>query len=237
MPSFGDLIGSFTGSTGRRALQDANRQATGFLQEGQTNALSAANKGYGEAQGYLSPYAEQGRNANTMYQNALGLNGRDAQSQFMQGFQTNPYFDWQQQQAARTIAQRQAAQGWGGSAGPTQLALSRALMERGGQEYNSYLDRLGQQAGQGVNLAGTQAQLAFGQGNNLAGIYGGFAQQNAANAINFGNASAQNANVFGQNVLGLGGLALGGLNLYNNWGTPQAGAANRLGFASPTQRA
>lgn len=219
MGFFNDLIGSFTGSKARKELDAANMQATNALAQGRSEAIGSTQRGYDMASSALQPYTSRGNAASDMYANALGINGHPAQRQFAANFQGwNPYADAEADMASRSIARRAAAQGFGGSDGVTQLALARAGMERGGQNWRDYLGALQGQAGQGAQMAGAQAGLASAYGNSLANIQAGFGQQQASNAINFGNAKAQNSNVFANNLMGLAGL---GVSAYTGMRRPQ----------------
>ena len=194
MSFFGDLVGSFTGSTGRKSLDTSYNDSRNALNTAEGKAVDWTQKGYDQSQGYLDPYAQQGNRAQTMYSNALGINGGDAQNQFYSQYQASPMMAYLQKQAA----QRSAAQGGGPSSGVYAAAQTRV----GAENLNSYLQQLGGQAGMGGQVAGQQSQNALGHGNGMANIYGGFGQQRATNAINYGNASAQQSNVFGQNFIG-----------------------------------
>lgn len=237
------LWGSFTGSDARRQLEQSKAQADNALAAGKTQAEGAYGTGYNNAQGYLQPYAAGGQRAQDMYWNALGVNGADAQKNFMSNYSSgDPFRAWNDDNTAKMIARQSAARGWGGGAGMTQLALARAGMERGSQDYENYMNRLGQQAGQGAQFAGQQSSLASGYGNNLAGLYYGNAQQQAGNAINYGNAMAQNSNVFANNMLGLGsmvasamtGVPMGRPGGSNTGGSTTPGTAANGGWTTTT---
>lgn len=254
------LWGSFTGSDARRQLERSKAQADNALAQGKTDALGAYNtsntaaqgaltSGYNSAQGYLQPYAAGGQRAQDMYWNALGVNGAGAQKSFMSNYSSgDPFRAWNDDNTAKMIARQSAARGWGGGAGMTQLALARAGMERGSQDYESYMNRLGQQAGQGAQFSGQQSSLAsgYGQGmaglnsqygNNVANLYYGNAQQQAGNAINFGNAMAQNSNVFANNMLGLGSVvasAMTGVPMGRPGGSTTPGTAANGGWTTTT---
>lgn len=204
----GSLLGAFTGRTQQRATDRASREATGFLQQGQQQGESALGRGYGDAQGFLAPYAQQGGRANALYGRAIGLDGSGPQREFMNQYaQGDPFRQFNEDQASRALARRYQAMGMGGS-GAMALGLSRAQLERGSQDYESYVNRLAGQAGQGAQFAAQQAGLASGYGQGLAGLRTGTAQQMAGNAINYGNASAQNSGILMNNLMGLGGLAV-----------------------------
>lgn len=221
------LIGSLTGRTARRDLQNAYTESQSQLRRGQEGSEQALGLGYGDAQGYLNPYAQQGQRANDLYGRAMGFQGNDARRQFMGEFAGNdPFRQSNEDMASRAMTRRYAAMGYSPGGGTSGLALARAQLERGSQDYENYMNRLAGAAGQGAQIAGQQAGMAMGYGQGLAGVRGGFAQQNAANAINYGNAQAANSNVLAQNLLGLGGL---GVRLFG--GGERGGAGGRAGGA------
>lgn len=197
----------FTGKTAKRAAEEANARATSYLETGRNEALGAMNKGYGDAQNYLSPYAQQGAASNKLYSDALGVNGYGAQQAFGQHYAASDPFRKQNEDfATNAIMRRYNAMGSANS-GAAQLAAARALAERGSQDYNAYLSRLGgfAQQGQGIGLA--QSGLAANQGNALGNLYTGYAGQQAGNAINLGNAQAQASQIFGNNLFRIGEMA------------------------------
>ncbi|UOF81819.1 hypothetical protein [Caudoviricetes sp.] len=192
----------FTGKTAKKSIEAANARATGYLETGRNEALEAMNRGYGDAQNYLSPYAQQGTAANKLYSDALGLNGYGAQQALGQYYAaSDPFRKQNEDMAMRAITRRYNAMG-SATSGAAQLAAARALAERGSQDYNAYLSRLGglAQQGQGIGLA--QSGLAANQGNALGSLYTNYGNQQAGNAVNYGNAQAQASNIFGNNIFG-----------------------------------
>lgn len=219
------LEGSFTGSTAKKKLDQANAQATGYLNQGKTEATNALSTNYQQAQGYLSPYAQQGQQANSLYGQAIGLQGPQARQQFMDQYATgDPFRQFNEDNGSRALSRRYAAMGYGPGGGTMGLAMARAQLERGSQDYEGYLNRLGGAAGQGMGAANQQAQLAGNYGGQMAGLHSGFAQQNAANAINYGNASAQNSNALFNNILGLGSVAVSAMTGMPKFGVGGGGA-------------
>lgn len=181
-------------------MERANAEATTSLQQGYDRAQG----NYSTAQGMYRPYAEQGQQANTMYGNALGLNGVDAQKSFGQNYAASDPFRQQNADFATNALMRQynaRGQTYGGS---TDLAISRANLERGSQDYNSYLNRLQGQGQQGYQATGAQAGIEQAKGD----LSYGYGQQRAGNSINFGNALAQTRSTGVNNIIGgLGAVA------------------------------
>jgi len=217
------LFGAFTGSAQRRRLEEANRQATGFLNEGYNNAEREGRNYYNQAQGFLSPYAQSGVRANALYSDALGMNGAEGgqRAQAAYGYARNPYLQYEQDQAQAGLDRMANARG-GLNSGMNVLAAARARMGLGYQDNNAWLNRLGGEAQRGGQFAGMQSQLASGFGNQLMGLYTGRGQQLAANAQQFGNAMAQNEGTFFNNLMGLGNLGVRAAAAY--MGVPGGGA-------------
>lgn len=219
------LAGSLTGSTGKKALSQANEQATAALGRGLGDSTASLKSGYGDAQDFLSGYGQQGQRANALYSQALGLDGAGPRQQFMDQFAgADPFRQWNMDQTARTVSRRLGSMGYRPQGGTMSLALARTGLERGSQDYESYMNRLAAAAMQGQGVAGQQAGYAARQGEGLAGLQSGFAQQHAGNAINYGNAQAQQSNALMQNLLGLGGLAVSAYTGMPTGGRPAAGS-------------
>jgi hypothetical protein len=201
------LFDGFFGGAQRKDLQDANQRATAYLndawKEGSQQVRDWSNQGLG----YLNPYMQQGSQGNALYGRFLGLDGADQQRDAMNTYATSdPFRQFNDDNASRALSRRFAAQGMGDS-GASRLAMARAGLERGSQDYNSYLDRLRGVGQQGLGAAGASAGIAQQTGNTLGQMRYGMGQQQAGNAISFGNAMAGSRNIGMQNILGLAGAA------------------------------
>lgn len=169
-------IGAAGSIFGGNSAADAQKKAA---------KLEAANQEANRA--LLRPAIEGGDKARGALLNAFGLNGRDAQTQYADEFQTDPGFQKSVDYGLSNIDARVGALGSRRS-GNTMAALSDF-----GQRsmYDAFNDRLGRlqalasggqaQAGQlaGLNTASTTAQAG-----NIAnsGYYQGAGIQNAANS-------------------------------------------------------
>lgn len=195
----------FTGKTARRQIDQAHTQAMGNLDKGETGALGETRTGYANAQNFLAPYAQQGWGANKLYSDALGVNGYGAQQAFGQHYAaSDPFRQQNEDNATAAILRRYNAMG-SRSSGAAALAAARANEERGSQDYNNYLSRLGQFAGQGQQVAGQQSALSAAEGAQLANILAGFAQQRAGASQSYGNAQAQASTIGPQNFMNIFG--------------------------------
>ena len=221
----GGMWDQISGKAGQRSIDQAHQQATGHLNRGLADSSASLTGGYDQAQGYLSGYGQQGQRANALYSRALGLDGAGPRQQFMDEFAgADPFRQWNMDQTARTVSRRLGSMGYRPQGGTMSLGLARAGMERGSQDYEGYMNRLAAAALQGQGIAGQQAGYAAQHGQGLAGLQSGFAQQHAGNAINFGNAQAQQSNALMQNLLGLGSLAVSAYTGMPTGGRPAVGS-------------
>lgn len=259
------FFGSFMGTDQKHDLNSAYGEATKTLNTGAAQATGDLNIGYGagqnllksgyktvgagynqaqnalsqnqqQTQGYYQPYAGTDAQANTMYGNALGTNGLDAQKAFGQNYAASDPFRQQNSDMANEGLMRVLnARGMSGS-GYAGEAVARQSFARGSEDYGNYLNRLQGLQGQGAQLAGQQAQmgqqygqlqagLQTGRANALAGIqeqragqsvdrgnalgnldYGN-AQQLAGMRTNLGNATAATRGIGVNNLFKVAGLA------------------------------
>lgn len=102
-----------------------------------------------------------------------------------------------------------------GDSGASRLAIARAGMERGSQDYGNYMNRLQGFGQQGYGAAGQSAGIASGAGNMLGQMRMGLGQNLAGNEISSGNAMAASRNTGWQNILGLVGAGANAYAGYN----------------------
>jgi hypothetical protein len=194
------FFSDFLGKSQQKDLANSKAQADAALGQG----YGTAQGNYKTAQGMYDPYRQQGQQANALYGNALGLNGVDAQKAFGANFAASDPFRQQNADFANNSLMRQYNARGMGNSGTAALATQRASLERGSQDYNNYLNRLQGQGQQGFQATGAQAGLEQGMGD----LAYGYGQQQAGNAINYGNALAQSRSIGVNNLMGMGGLAL-----------------------------
>jgi hypothetical protein len=190
------LIGSFFGSDQRKDMERAKAQSDAQLNEG----YAQGDQRYQEAENFFSPYAQQGQEANTFYNDVL-MNRGDAVGKFS----SNPLFSGEL--ASNYMATQRAgnAAGWG--AGKEALAGQRVF----GQTAGSWLDRYRDQGAQGLQATNQMAGYRAGRGDMAIGR----GQTNASNSIQYGNAMAANRNTGINNLMGLAGTVIGGINAFN----------------------
>lgn len=228
-----DLEGGYNTATGNLA------NARNALMHGRDAARTTQDGYLSRATGYLEPQIGTGNDAMRRYRAGLGLDGADAQRGFVQEFQGDPFRDFNEQRVSNALMRRFGAAGMGDS-GASRLAVARANLESGTQDYQTYLSRLQQLAAQGGQYAsqaagltaqagGQQAGMDYGTGGQVAGVYGnqagmdygyggqqagydiGEGQGLAASAINEANAIAASRTAGINNVMNAAGMVMQGM--------------------------
>lgn len=196
------LISSFLGKDQRKDIQAANQQANQYLDTG----YNSANADYGQAIAGYDPYVQQGGAANSFYGNALGLNGDAARTTAINTLTSNPLFQGQLNSDSNALLRTLNAQGASGG-GAAQIAAQRVFQDTAG----SWLDRYNNLGQQGLQATGAKSNALMGR----ADLASNYASTKAGNAINLGNALAQNRSTGLNNLLSLGGLAVSGINAFH----------------------
>lgn len=194
------FLGSLTGSSQRKDLRVAQTNANAALDKGYADSMAR----YDQAAGLYDPYAQQGRQANDFYYNALGLNGAEAQTGAVDTLTSNPLFQGQLGQESNALAKLLNARGASGG-GLANIAAQRVFQQSAG----NWLDRYRDAGQQGFQATNAQANIRAGQGDAAYG----YGATKAGNQINFGNALAETRNVGVNNLIGLIGA---GANAYNS---------------------
>lgn len=192
MGFFGDLYGSFTGSSGKKQIEAGKAESDADLDKG----LSTVGTNYGAGRSELTPYATGGQTAYTSYLDSLGLNGADKAKTASDAYFNNPVNQQINQLTQKANTRAYTAQGMGNSGASTQ-GLTNALLKNW-QAYQSQLSGAGQQ---GQQAATGVAGLFQGEGDAEASLY----NQKAGNAISSSNALAKNSGTFANNLISLAG--------------------------------
>jgi hypothetical protein len=195
MGFFSDLVGSFTGKSARKDLEAADARSTQQLQQG----YGAAYDDYTQATNAFQPFAQQGQEANTFYNDVL-MNRGDAVGRFS----SNPLFSGELGSNFMAAQRAGNAAGWG--AGKEALAGQRVF----GQTAGSWLDRYRDAGQQGLQATNAMANAQQMRGNLTSDHYGTLANKTQG----FGNAMAANRGVLSNNLLGLAGTVVGGINAF-----------------------
>lgn len=165
------LMGGDVGSNTIKALGKNSDLLTGFdttgnniINTGERQSTGAINSGIA---GY-QPWLDSGKTANTMYGNALGLNGTSGNATATDAFHTSPGYDFAVDQGLTAATRKMSSLGLL-SSGNTLDALQKTGQGLADQDYGSWLDRLNGVSGQGMQAAGGQQQ----GDTALAGVYQG----------------------------------------------------------------
>lgn len=204
---------SFTGSSQRKDIRngqaDFNRSSRRAQDYTKTYAGNAAN--------YLTPYHQQGQQANTMYGNALGVNGDVAQQGYWDNYAADPQRQYDEDRSVDAVGRSMAARGMSRS-GMAALAGARASQDVGRSYTQDRLNRLQGYGQQGYSAANQLANIELGTGNALAGYEIGIGKNNQA--ANMGLASTRNMGF--NNLMSVAGLGVGGF-------TPTASGQSAFG--------
>lgn len=171
-------------------------ELTGYTQKGMQEARDATDLA---VQG-LSPYSQAGTEALDLYKNIV-LGGD------MSSFYTSPAYQFRLNEGINALEQGASAQGnlYSG-------AQSKALQQYGqnlaSEEYNNYLNSVGNLMNQGYGASGMQGGYYTGLGNTLASGYS-----------NLGSSLAQQYAMRGQQKAEILGAALGAGGSYASGGT------------------
>ncbi len=172
--------------------------ADNAINSGYGAATSAIAAGRDDANARIDPFVQSGRGAQGLYDQALGVNGAGAATDFYQNYAANdPFRAFRDDQASRELERRYNAQGsfqggaGGGGSGRFATAAARGSLERGTQDLQTYMDRLERAGARGGQYAGQQGANSMSAGSSIAGLQ---AQQGTAlanNATNQGSALSQ----------------------------------------------
>jgi len=208
MPSLGSLFGSFTGANQKKYADQAYQQSSAALQGGYDQGREQMERYNTQARGYLQPYAQQGGQANQRYGTYLGLNGADAQRGALAEYAgQDPFRQHNEDMATRAMSRRYNQMGMLDS-GNSRLAMSRAMLDRGSQDYEAYLNRLAGMGQQGYGASSAMAGMDSSLGNNLGQMRMGLGQAQAGNAIQYNNARSAADSILPNNLIKLGGMAI-----------------------------
>ncbi len=166
------FLSSLTGSkTGKATMQasDQNKDALFALRAtGNKIIADGENKSRGaldQAIGSYQPWVDSGTAANSLYGDALGLNGTEGNARATGAFQTGPGYQFALDQGTQAALRGASAAGML-SSGNTLAALQDRGNGLASQEYGGWLSRLAGMSTQGQAAAGGQAQ-GYGSIANL----------------------------------------------------------------------
>ena len=167
------LTGGDVGKNQLNALKQNKGLLTGFQTQGNQIIDTGEQKSEGAFNNAIAgyePWVASGKAANSLYGDALGLNGAEGNARATGAFQAGPGYDFAVDESMRA-AERAASAGGTLSSGNLLAALQDRGNNLANQEYGSWLDRLNGQSAQGLQAAGGQAN----EYNNLGALYQGTA--------------------------------------------------------------
>ena len=177
------LSGFFGSKSAERKAKAAALAAEAKYNAGLDTATTEANTSAGKASGMYSPYAGQGTKANTLYNNAVGVNGRPAQSAFFASFQNDPGFQATLNEGRAQVEQSALFNGRANS-GATQKELFDFGQRQKFSQFQDRLNRLNDAGQNGYRAVGQQAGIETNRGLTIAdlalkrGTFGANTQQN-----------------------------------------------------------
>lgn len=206
-----DIFGTKAKKDAQRGYADNSATATKSF----ADARAAQGAGYQEAQGFYQPFAASGQRYNALYEDALGVNGAQggtrAQAAYTAG--RSPYLDETMQRNENALMKRFNSMGQTFS-GASAMAAARARQEAEGQGYESWLSRIGQQQGQGAQIAGQQSSLAYDNAGVNRDLALGEGQTKMDLRSGLTNALMQSRNAGLNNLLSIAGTAVKGYQAY-----------------------
>jgi hypothetical protein len=183
---FTAAIGIGTSVASGMISADASKKAAEQSADAARESAQLQQQRFEESKAMMQPWVAGGQNALGAYSNFLGLNGKDAQSQAMANFQTDPYFQQTLKNTADATTAQYSAHGLTGGNLLDALYKNNAAGWQG--QYNNYLQNLAGTSGQGATAGGTVTNA----GANAATNQGNFLTQ-AGNATAAGTMGAGNA--------------------------------------------
>lgn len=205
------IIGGLMGSRGEKQAAAARAAA---IQEGQRQfdaqagrAEGFVNDGTDRAMGFVEPFARDGRRGFELYLDAIGVNGREAQSAYQDGFQTDPGFQASLDAGRAQIEHSNMVRGRGDSGAAMKELYGFGQREQLGA-FRDRLDRLSQLSSMGFQAGSAAGSLEAGRGSTLADIAMKRGQSAKDSAMGVGGAQAQgitgSTNQFVRMAQGLG---------------------------------
>lgn len=169
---------------GAVASSKAASKATKAQTASAKDQLALQERVYNEISANFAPYRTAGLNGfNALaYESGVGAKPAD-----YQGFQETPGYEFMVNEGQRAIEGSAAASG-NVLSGATMKALQDRQMGVANQEYNNYLNRLGNIGQMGQAAAGNQAAAGANFASGASQAYGNIGNAQAAGAIAQGNA-------------------------------------------------
>ncbi len=225
-------IGSNAATDAAKQLAPAYTTAANQGVAGLNSAIGQTNTGTNQALSFLSPYVQGGTSSMSILNDALGINGPEAQAAYYRNYQNDPGFLATQQAGINALDQSAASSGMLRSGGQMKSLYKYGQLN----QQNAFQDRLNRLfniGGQGLTAAGNSANIAESGSNAIAdylrqiGGVEGEGTIGSANALAggiLGSASAREGGVLGT----ANALTSGQINAAN----ARAGGAQNAGIVN-----
>lgn len=200
-------------SSGISAL--TSKKQSSQVQQGQQQAQGISQAAVDESRRLFDPYIGTGKNALDRYADFQGLNGPEAATKAMEGFQASPGYQYQVDEGIRAVDAGAAATGILRS-GATLKAETKLGQDLANQDFASYLERLSSLSDLGFRSVSNHANVLSGQATNQQETAASAAGQQASITGNQGKAFGDAA----------GSIIKNGLYAFeneNSGGTPYGG--------------
>jgi hypothetical protein len=228
MPFAAAAVAAGVGAVGSIASSYMQSQA---VKSGQSQANAALQQGIGTATNQLSPWTTTGVPANADQADLLGLNGPDAASAAMAGYQ------FQMQQGLRAVDMGAAANEMlrSGATLKAEQTFGQGLAD---SDFGNYWNRLQQLSSGGLSAAGGIAGAATGGAANIASTDRGAAGADASIYGNVGKDLSTSANQLLSNQAFQNYISGPGGSTYTDPGaTSQVNPATGMSYMSSTNPA
>jgi len=218
------FIQDVSGASQRRdARAGAARQRT-ELQAGFDKAMPAITSGYLKAHESISPFLQAGVKANQLYSDTLGINGADARTAAQNIYMTDDILAKIRQADLKAQGRADNAVGRFDS-GTGALADSAIRLK----DYGGWQALLKGEGDKGGQFALSDAQLNAQEGNDVANLTYGNAQQMAGVTGQETTNVAGSRSILPQNLLSLGSVLVGGFTPGKSGATPFGSMASSIG--------
>jgi hypothetical protein len=175
------FLSALTGSSTGKATINAANQNKGLITGFQTTGNNIIDSGEKKSEGALNssisgfqPWVDSGKAANSLYGDAIGLNGAEGNATATDAFQAGPGYQFAMDQGTQAALRGASAAGMLNS-GNTLTALNTYGQGVANQEYNGWLDRLKGTSDTGLTATTNQANGY----TNLSNLY----QQGTSNRL------------------------------------------------------
>lgn len=164
----------------------------------------ALKSGFGEAQGYFKPLMEGANSGYAAYGDATGANGADGMARARALFTASPGYQEGLDRGLDGLDRRAASRGMLGS-GNTQIDTLKYANDYATTKYGDFVNNLSPYLGTATGIAGQQAGLSAGLGQELNTSLGNQGSLGFEKEIGIGNARAgfeKGKDQTGANILG-----------------------------------